>query len=360
MTKQESNIMKGLAILLMYIHHVFYDEGSFQGYDIEFGAIGMQNTIEIAKLSKICVAIFVFVTAYGITKQFMEKEIKTPKEIMKYSMKKYWKLMVGFWFIFAVALAASFVFQRHLYHEVYGTGGMALYYFVLDFFGMAFRFGSPTYNATWWYLSFAIILIFLMPIFIKLYDRVGLLMIPLAFFAPIFLNANDNVDSVFAWYFMGIVFGVVLAKSCLLESIKKNFGVFQKVLLIVCAFFAGAGLCFLRVKGIWRVSAIDNLIVVCIVLFTIVFSGRIPLLDTLFEKLGSHSMNLFLLHTFVKTYFLRDFTYSWKYPWLIILVLLFDTFLISCGIEILKKLLHVEMLEKKLLNMTYRIIEIIC
>lgn len=44
-------------------------------------------------------------------------------------------------------------------------------------------------------------------------------------------------------------------------------------------------------------------------------------------------MNMFLTHSFVKAYFLNDFTYSFRYPELIILVLILDTLLISWLID---------------------------
>lgn len=359
MTKQESNIMKGLAIILMYIHHLFYDEGSFSGYDIDFGLIGMKKTIQLAQLSKVCVAIFVFVTAYGITKQYMEKGISSPKEMMKYSTKKYLKLMFGFWFILFLAILTSTIMCAHTWQEVYGTNNMSIYYFILDFLGMAYRFDSPTYNATWWYLTFAIVLIFLMPIFIKMYDSFGLLMIPFAFFAPIFINANDNIDSVFSWYFMGIVFAVVFAKDNFLENIKIAVTKSGKIVLLLSSILLGMGLSWLRLKAIWRVSAIDNLLVLCIVFINILFISKLPVVNRILEKLGTYSMNLFLTHTFIKSYFLREFTYSWKYPLLILLVFLVDTFFLAFLIEFLKKIVNFKYLENQAIKLTDKIIDIL-
>ena len=51
---------------------------------------------------------------------------------------------------------------------------------------------------------------------------------------------------------------------------------------------------------------------------------------------GKHSMNMYLIHTFIFGYFFHDFIYSFKYPILIFIVLLIVSLLLSIAIEFLK------------------------
>ena len=51
-------------------------------------------------------------------------------------------------------------------------------------------------------------------------------------------------------------------------------------------------------------------------------------------------MNILLRHKFIRARWCEDFSYYFRFWWLIVLVLLLDNFLLSVGIEWLKKLLH--------------------
>ncbi len=54
-------------------------------------------------------------------------------------------------------------------------GLLVLYIFFIDMFGLADILGTPTYIATFWYMSLAQIIIFLVPLFIIIYKRGGVL-----------------------------------------------------------------------------------------------------------------------------------------------------------------------------------------
>ena len=69
--KQDTNIAKTIAIIMMYIHHSFFSLESYGGYSFSFAPFGETRTVAIAQLFKICVSIFVFLSAYGITISFM-------------------------------------------------------------------------------------------------------------------------------------------------------------------------------------------------------------------------------------------------------------------------------------------------
>jgi peptidoglycan/LPS O-acetylase OafA/YrhL len=55
----ESLIIKGIAICLMLWHHLFYESP-------EYGEIVFQT----AKFGKLCVALFLFISGYGLTIQY--------------------------------------------------------------------------------------------------------------------------------------------------------------------------------------------------------------------------------------------------------------------------------------------------
>lgn len=59
-------------------------------------------------------------------------------------------------------------------------------------------------------------------------------------------------------------------------------------------------------------------------------------------------MNMFLLHTLIRVKFFQDFTYSFQSAWLILLVLLIDSLLVSIVVEWLKKVTGYQKLTERM------------
>ncbi len=60
---RESNSLKGIALILLLIHHLFYiQNGKFD--DVYIAGHGVVNTLGL--LCKVCVAMFVFLSGYGL------------------------------------------------------------------------------------------------------------------------------------------------------------------------------------------------------------------------------------------------------------------------------------------------------
>lgn len=66
--------------------------------------------------------------------------------------------------------------------------------------------------------------------------------------------------------------------------------------------------------------------------------------------LGKHSMNMYLVHTFIFAYFFKEFIYGFKYPVLIFLALLATSLLTSIVVEQLKRITRYNNLITKLSN----------
>lgn len=351
MTKTDSNIMKGIAIIMMYLHHLFYQKTSFENYDIQFGFLGMERTISIAIFCKVCVALFVFVTAYGITKQFELRNIESANAIANYSLQRYIKLMIGYWTIFCLALLASCALKKHTFADVYGGAEHPIKSFVIDLFGMAYAYGTETFNATWWYMAVAIVLIFVIPIIIMIYNKIGILIIPLTLLLPVLCNGEPMIIvSKLNWYALGIVLAIVCARYNVFERWRACRKILFRTMVTICLVLGLLCLYYVRTRGLCSVYLVDNLTAVDIAFLITGVLGYIPVLNRVLEFIGIHSMNLFMMHTFIKSYFFKDFTYSWRYSWLILVILIADTLIISIVIEILKKTCKISFLEQKLCN----------
>lgn len=69
-TINDSNIMKGAAIILMLIHHLFYSEEYIQKCTLIL-PFEENLLLLLSSLSKVCVAIFVVISGYGLYKSYL-------------------------------------------------------------------------------------------------------------------------------------------------------------------------------------------------------------------------------------------------------------------------------------------------
>lgn len=71
--------------------------------EIIFDVLSKELTVTLALACKVCVAIFVFVTAYGMTKSINQEKLTSGKDLSLYAVKRYVKLMMGFWLVFLIS-----------------------------------------------------------------------------------------------------------------------------------------------------------------------------------------------------------------------------------------------------------------
>ena len=88
-----------------------------------------------------------------------------------------------------------------------------------------------------------------------------------------------------------------------------------------------------------------------LVLVMVIVYKNIQLKKPLYNALifiGKHSMNIFLFHTFIFSYWFRNEIYASRNPLIIFLLLLAVCIAISIVLEYVKRLIHFETLIKKI------------
>lgn len=335
-TKEETNRCKGIAILMMLFHHLFNDYEEYAGYAIQYWPLTGDQTIHLGLLCKVCVTIFVFLSGYGIaavyTAKFKNKE-PDRQQIWKFTISRYWKLMAGYWFVFILALLFSGLGRTPM--QAYGTDlKTAIVYFVIDFWGLSFAFHTPTLNPTWWYMSVALYIIFLMPFIMKLVKKTGIFLMIAASMSFIQMAEIQSVASTY-------VFGLLLGIFCfeydifgkwmvLLEKKKGSF-------LIKSLFLFAATILLLKFRMNYNYYGIvDGLIAMTLCGFSMMVFSKIPLMNKGLEILGIHSANIFLIHNLLYSYYFLGFYYSFRYPAVILAVLTVTSLLVSVAIERIK------------------------
>ncbi len=85
-------------------------------------------------------------------------------------------------------------------------------------------------------------------------------------------------------------------------------------------------------------------------IWCIEFIINIPLVSSILKLLGKHSMNIFLIHTFIRAIYLSDFIYSFYHFILITGVLLLVSLGSSILIEKIKEIIKYNFTIEKLLK----------
>lgn len=119
MDQRESTKVKGLAVLLLLFHHLFYSATRMEENQMVFYLLPEQVVQNAALAARVCVWMFAFLSAFGLTRKYME--LASPRqagEIGTFLRRRWISLMKPYWFVFVLLFLASFIlFQNPL--EVY-------------------------------------------------------------------------------------------------------------------------------------------------------------------------------------------------------------------------------------------------
>lgn len=186
LSQQDTNILKGIALILLLIHHLFYiDNGLYD--DISIAGRGIVQTIGL--WSKICVAIFVFLSGYGLTVQ--AEKTSGVENLSQFYWQRFTKLMLNYWFIWLIFVPIGVFVFHYTFQEAYGNyTGIK---FLLDFTGLINAFGLYGYNVTWWFYSCIILLYILFPFLFRLLKKdamLSVLVVAVATYLPIPIFAS--------------------------------------------------------------------------------------------------------------------------------------------------------------------------
>lgn len=180
-SRKHSTITKGILIILMLAHHLFSPDNMVL-YEVKTILPNPVLVTQIVTWFKICVAGFSFLSAFGITRSLMQKQPGNASESMSVMVNRLIKLesAVVILYIFA-ALYRQFVMKQPLsllYAETDLDTAHIILCMCIDALGLAAYAGIPAINVTWWYLSYAVLLIVVMPFLFKAYENSGIFCCP--------------------------------------------------------------------------------------------------------------------------------------------------------------------------------------
>lgn len=230
--RDETNIVKGVAIILMFIHHLF----TFPSFWIDSVAeIYPNNNFAIWSTSfKICVPIFAFLTGYFY---FFSKN-----KTFRYSIKKITDFWVNYLVVFALLVSAAICFGTYQFS-------------IISIIKEAFALSRPTMYFCW-YVIFYIGTMLILPLFYKLTEVNDFLAVAIcstALVALLFICRNSGFSVLtsitdyldYFSYLPCVLVGFVFAKHRIFSNLydflskqKTALRLLVGALLIVISFLA--------------------------------------------------------------------------------------------------------------------------
>lgn len=329
---QDTNILKGIALAFLLWHHLFYTR-KMPVDDIMIGHYPLVQTLGI--WCKVCVAIFVFLSGYGLT--VSAEKNGGIGSLWQFYKKRYLKLMINYWFIYLVFVPFGVLVMGRTLESVYGENYVLPA--IVDFLGLFQSiYGSPYgYNPTWWFYGCIIVLYLFFPLLYKC-KKYWYLLIPLAIvfntlaFHITFINPCGG-------YMLSFVCGMSLA----LNPIKEMDGGAKNILWLFVVFSVIA---WYRLHSthvfLWD-AMISLTLTILYMHLTLPEFIRKPL-----AFIGKHSFNIFLFHTFFFYLYFKEYIYWTKNPILIFATLFVVCMVTSMILEIIKEYLGINKLQKYL------------
>ena len=187
------------------------------------------------------------------------------------------------------------------------------------------------FNVTCWYIALALCLIILFPLLYHLLEKDLILFCGLSILLS-FLPFKAIILTDRIWL-LPFALGMIAAKYNLFDYfIKKTKTIIPSIGIAVLF----AAMLLVRRKLPFKTDAFFAFAIVC---FVTILAIKLPVFGVVFEFIGKHSANIFMIHTFFFSYYFKEFFYSPKYPALIFLLLLAVCLLYSVILEKIKSLL---------------------
>ena len=313
---EEVNVLKGIALLFLLWHHLFFQQNGLYDDIILFNDFHLVN--ETGVLCKMCVAFFVYLSGYGLTRQAEKRE--GLGSLGKWYHHRYLKLLANYWFIWILFVPIGvFVFDRTFADAYHSQIALKL---LADVLGISNAFGFHGYNPTWWFITCIICLYAVYPLLYKLAKRnlfyilaIGLIISLL----PIKSGASNMHP-----YMLPFTAGIAMA----LRPVQLSGG--GKIIVLLSIPVLIAARLFLDFKFIT-----DTLLSISFTC-TILSISLSEIINKSLAFVGKHSMNIFLFHTFIFSHWFKSLIYFQKNPILIFLVFLAICLLISMMLEWVK------------------------
>ncbi len=326
LTRRESQMLKGLAILAMVVLHLFQVR-DYQGIFTPLATVGGESLVFwFALLADFCVPIYCFCAGYAHA-LLLEKD---GKRYIPNSAMRVLKFLLNYWIVLCLISLAVLLLGRA---KAFGLRPSS---FLKDFFLL-----SCNFNGAWWFVATYVLLVALSPIVLRLLRRMP-------------------------WWLSVALFGAIYVAAYLIRFQKiplfelqtwrwDGFWLSRQAVLLGTSLFPYVtGVAFFQQKWFsrWRgyldefdrprlvralsvvvfalllighglvpsliIAPITGIVAIC----AFVLPRRGKVVEAIFVFLGEHSTNIWLTHMFFYIAPFAGLVYLAKYPPLVLLFML--------------------------------------
>ncbi|MBR5332873.1 MAG: acyltransferase family protein [Muribaculaceae bacterium] len=311
MTKQESVILKGVAILFMIYGHLFLPNWTIPLYNSIYVLDGVPFE-QILMRATGPVTFYLLLGGYGMYYIYKKKQEKN-------QVPRILNLYINYWVVLLLFVAIGHFIKPTIYPGSFET-------IIKNATGF-----NTTYNGEWWFLlPYSLVVLSSYWVF-KFVDRFNSKIIIgcsiFGMFVTSFIISRFGTEYLFAYKFRyncflyfhllwEFVIGAMLlkmnfferAKSIIKKYLPRNIYVIVALLLLVV------------IRCLFDTSAVHIIYVVAFIALFLSIS-RYRIIDSILSVLGKYSMNMWFIHTWFCYYLFADFIYGFKYPLIIFIVL---------------------------------------
>lgn len=314
-TANDTKIMKGIAIILMLMHHLWafpsrVPESSMWHITNIFGD---STFYYIGLFGKICVSIFFFLGGYGIYASLKKKKLDILKNIKR--------IFIAYWKVFLIFVPIGFIFfnnqiQYCINPNIWNRYSNFDWSIVIgNFLGI-----RTDLNSEWWFVRSYVIAILTFPLIKKFIDKhsavtnvfaIAIASILVSNVFPVIgdieeigsLNTNFIYRSLFwqgAPYICCFWMGIAFAKDNLLVKLRNRINDNIKLNVVIDV------LIILAIVYLSQTGIKTNLDIIYVPIFIIAcldIVKKSQFFCKVFYSLGNESTNMWLTHTFFCYYF---------------------------------------------------------
>ena len=312
LSKQDTSVLKGLAIIAMLFHHLFCSIPSW--VEPYYGALG-----RIGELGKVCVALFLFCSGYGLSTQF--DKVKGIKGSCRYMVKRFVSFYFNYWVVFIVFVPVTVLLFNRPLSAAYGENVNLALEVAYDLLGMQ---GFSSYNITWWFNKLLLLLYLLFPLFYLGTQKSGVIVLLVSLLICRYWMTVVGYDYYGTLYVYQLPFvcGILWNKwgngdtSCRPRIHDCHSNSCQELshgtsyMLVLGAVLVLSVMIICRMYQIiphWSKIRMDAFVVLGVVML-VVSLRRIGVSMRILAFFGKHSANIYLIHTFINVY--------WHLSWL--------------------------------------------
>lgn len=314
MTKEESLTIKGVAILLMLYLHLFDNLEIVNEKCITFISVG--NIPIVYYLSRLTrpVSLYLILSGYGLYSVYKKGD--------NHRYSRIFRLLEHYWIVLLIFVVLG-IFLRP--NDVPGSW-TKLFRNILAV--------DSGYSNVWWFLFPYLLLSFFSKYIFKICDRYNARYVLIFLFilnlATSFGISRYGEQYLFRnmwlykpYLFFHLLFPFVLGAYSSKYDVFNKFPSFNNryIILFVLLLLMSFRCCF-------ATGAFHAFYLMAFV-FLVLRLWHFPIIDNTLKLLGKHSMNMWLIHPIFCYHFFVDWTYSFRYPIIILFVLILESLLCS-------------------------------